>query len=365
MAQEENTTPGEQYQLLVVDDTDGIRDVLEIQLTRAGYAVTLAENARQALDRISADDYDLILLDIKLPDMNGIDLLTRLRESRSILDTPIIVISGLGQTADVVAALRNGANDHVTKPFDLAVVLARIKTQLSLKRLKQINDRFLKIASHDLKKPLLLILDAARQLRGEFSPGRPMAEDGKGTLDLIIESGEYMRRIIEELLELRAIRDGGVRLAKAPADLNAIARQAVERNAAYAKSKGIEIQARLEPGLPQIRADDFQLMQVLDNLLGNAIKFSPAGSRATVRTHSTDGYVVCEVSDTGPGITDADMKKLFVEYAKLSNVPTGNEMSTGLGLSICKELVLLHGGDIGARNNPGGGVTFQFRLPLE
>jgi signal transduction histidine kinase len=364
MAMEGGGAVEERFNLLVVDDADGVRDVLAIQLGRMGYAVSLAENASQALDLINAGNFDLILLDIRLPGMSGLELLKQLRQSLTPLDTPIIVISGLDQTNDVVTALGSGANDYVTKPFDLAVVLARIRTQLTLKRLKQVTDRFLKVASHDLKKPLLLMLDAARQVKTEHAAGTPMTPDGQETLALIIESGEYMRRIIEDLLELRAIRDGHLRLVKLPTDIGAVVRQAVTRNMTQAKAKGIELRMQFETGLPPIPADDFRVLQVLENLIGNAIKFSPAGRPITVFTRREPGYLMCEVTDAGPGIPENEMGRLFLEYATLSNRPTGGEQSTGLGLSICKELILLHGGEIGVHNNPGGGATFWFRLPL-
>jgi signal transduction histidine kinase len=120
---------------------------------------------------------------------------------------------------------------------------------------------------------------------------------------------------------------------------------------------------QFETDLPVIRADDFRITQVLENLVGNAIKFCPRGARITVATRRDGDGLRCEVADTGPGIPEDELEQLFVEYANLSNRPTGSESSTGLGLSICKELVTLHGGEIGARNNPGGGAIFWFSLP--
>ena len=364
MADRERNTTEAQYYLLVVDDNDGMRDVLEIGLKRKGYAAATAQSAHQALEMISRRDFDLILLDIKLPDMSGLKLLKILRQARSILDTPIIMLSGMAETAEMVEALQNGANDYVTKPFDLPAVLARIETQLSLKRHKEFNNRFLKIATHDLKKPVLLILDATRVIKDEQAPGSTISDDTHETLDLIIKSGKYMQRIIEDLLEMRAIKDGHLQLSRVSADLNTIAEQAVERNLEYAKRMGIALQQQLETGLPRIWGDDFRLAEVLDNLIGNAIKFSPEGSRTTVYTRSEDKSVVLEVIDSGPGLADTDMDQLFAEYAQLSNRPTGHEKSSGIGLSICKELIGLHDGDIGARNNSEGGSTFWFRLPL-
>ena len=350
--------------ILIVDDAPGVTDVLVMKLQRDGYEAVIAATAEAAKRHLEAEDFDLILLDIRLPDGSGLDLLKQLRERRSLLDTPIIMVSGLDQTSDVVTALRSGANDYITKPFDLAVVVARIRTQLTVKRLKEMNDHFLRIASHDLKKPLLLVLDVARQLRKEVPPGTAMSEDAHQSLEFLIDSGEFMEDIIMDFLDADALRGQKMRITKHPTDFGAVVRQAVARNAPYAKSKNGELRMEFARDLPNIQADDARIMQVLENLIGNAIKFSPAGSTTVVRTRCESGWIVCEVADTGPGIPEPEMEQLFKRYARLSNAPTGGETSTGLGLSICRELVHLHGGEIGARNNTDRGATFWFRLPV-
>lgn len=355
---------GQREQLLIVDDSAATREVLAIKLGREGYAVAVAGNAHDAKQQLASGAIDLILLDVRLPDGSGIDLLTELRRSRSPLDLPVIVISGMDQSTDVVAALKNGANDYVTKPLDLAIVLARVRTQLALKQLKQAHDGFLRIASHDLKKPLLLMLDIARQVNTQYPTGTPVDANLASTMAMLIESGEFMQHIIGDLIELRAVRDGRLQLNKLPTDLGAAVRQAIARNTPYAEGKGIALRMQFERDLPHIRADDLRLMQVLENLIGNAIKFSPPGAVVTMTTRRTDNGLLCEVSDTGPGIPEPEMDRLFTEYARLSNKPTGDEKSTGLGLAISRQLIRLHDGEIGARNNADGGATFWFRLPI-
>jgi signal transduction histidine kinase len=350
--------------VLIVDDAPGVKDVLGIKLERDGYVVAFADTAAEATEALELHEFDLILLDVRLPDGNGLDLLKQMRQRRSLLDTPIIMISGLDQSEDVVAALRDGANDYITKPFDLAVVAARIRTQVALKRLKEAHEHFLRITSHDLKKPLLIMLDVARQLRADYPPGATVSEDVHTTLGFLIDSAEFMQVIISDLLDLGALRDQKLRLTKRPTDFGAVVRLAVARNLPYANSKGGELRMDFARDLPNIQADDGRVMQVLENLIGNAIKFSPPGGTTVVRSTRDGDWIKCEISDMGPGIPEKEKEMLFKEYARLSNTPTGGEKSTGLGLSICRELVLLHGGEIGARNNPERGATFWFRLPI-
>ena len=364
MQKSDNSPFDRTHRLLVVDDEAVIRELFGIQLRREGYAVSMADCAQQALEMLAAERIDLVLLDMKLPDMSGLDLLQKLRQTYSILDLPVIIISGAGHRDDIVAGLQSGANDYLTKPIDLGIARARVQTQLSLRHLKEINDKFSRIAGHDLKKPVILMLDMARQLQKSNARQDLSAGDLDATLSLLIEAGQYMQQLIESLLELRNTHNGHMTLTRLPTDFGAIVRQAVTRNMGYAKGKGIGLRMEFTTELPPLLADDLRLMQVLDNLVGNAIKFSPAATQITVRTRRADGHILCEVADQGPGIAPDERSKLFVEYARLRNKPTGNETSTGMGLSICREMVTLHGGEIGASDNPGGGTIFWFRLPL-
>jgi len=351
--------------ILVVDDSDGIRDTLSIALEREGYTVTTTGDANEAQDLIGANRFDLILLDVKLPGgLGGLDILGTIRTQYSLLDLPVVMISGSSESDTVVAALQAGANDYLVKPLDMHGVRARIKTQLTLRHFKELNDRFLRTASHDLKKPVMLMLDIAQQLKEHCPPGTAMTGDDHSSLALLIESGEYMQKIISEFLDLSSIQSGRFPISKTTTDLGAIVRQTVARNSGYAKSKDMTLGLKFLSDLPLIVADKTRIMQVLDNFIGNAIKFCPAKSRIVVTTKNDGAWLVCEISDDGPGIADEDMDKLFVEYAKIQNRPTGKEKSSGLGLSICKELILLHDGEVGADNNPEGGARFWFRLPI-
>ncbi len=352
--------------ILVVDDDDGLRAGLAIGLKRDGYAVQLACDAAEAMEKLAHADFDLILLDLRLPGpVDGLGLLNSIRAERSPLNLPIIIISGSSDTVNIVTALRDGANDYVVKPFDASTVRARVRTQITLKALKDVNDHFLRTASHDLKKPIMLMLDVASQIRLTATTGQPMSADDQSALDLLIDTGKYMQQIIGELLDMGAIRAGRVHLQKQSTDFGAIVRQAVAHNLGYAHGKGIELDLKFSPGIPHILADELRLLQVLDNLIGNAIKFSPPKTHVVVSTSADNEQIVCEVADEGPGLSPQDQTHLFQPYQSLSNKPTGNEQSTGLGLAICKELIALHQGDIGAHNNRSGGATFWIRVPIK
>jgi len=274
------------------------------------------------------------------------------------------MVTAKDQSEDVVQALKIGANDYITKPIDFPVLRARVQTQLRLKRLSELKDEFLSIASHDLKNPLSCIMGFASVIESMVSPGEVMTEEIIRFLSKISSQTKVMQRIIEDFLDFQAMEDGQIGLKPGNTDLNAISQSVLERNAAYAEKKFITLDFEPEKSLPLFSADSSRLEQVVQNFVSNAIKFSDKGNRVLVRTGKSEDSVIFEAIDSGPGLRDEDMKKLFVKYARLSNRPTGGEKSSGLGLAICKKIIEMHGGAIGARNNPDSGATFWFRIPL-
>jgi signal transduction histidine kinase len=348
--------------LLVVDDVEMNRDLMSAQLTRRGYQVTTADGGPQALASIEKQRFDLVLLDIRMPGMDGLEVLRRIRQDHSALSLPVIMVTAEDLEDVIIEALQLGANDYLVKPLNLPVAVARIEAQLALSRMAAIKDEVVRFASHDLKKPLLVMQDIAETLQREMAENGALPADTPELLDLIVRTGNNMQRVIGGFLNQEDLQQDPAAAVRSALDLNDVARRSVNANQDYAARKGVNLSHRLT-ALPKVAANDFRLLQVLDNLVGNALKFCPAGAAAVVRTGEEGDEVFVEVTDTGPGLAAADFANLFVKHAQLSNRPTGNESSTGLGLAMCKQLVELDSGRIGARNNPGGGATFWIRLP--
>ena len=350
--------------VLVVDDDNGSRQMLRRLLVRHGYQVTLAESGEAALAAVAEGRFDIVLLDLMMPGMDGFELLCRLRTTQSVIQLPVIMLTGRGEQELVMRAFGEGANDYITKPFDFELVDARIRTQLQMRTLAALKDDMLRIASHDLKKPLMLIGDVADSLLEELQPGAVIGADQIEALTLIQRAGGYMSALIRDFLDLQAMEDGHVALACAPVDLLGLAAEVVQANRSYAEGKGIALTLKDKGERPRALGDVARLRQVLDNLVGNAIKFGPPQTRVEVRVTSGSELVRLEVCDTGPGLSAEDMTKLFQRNVRLSNRPTGGENSTGFGLAICRELVELQGGRIGAHNNDAAGSTFWLTLPV-
>lgn len=350
--------------ILVVDDNEMNRDMLSRRLKREGYDVTLAEDGYQALEMIKNQKFDLILLDIMMPGLSGYEMLPIIRESKSLAELPIIMTTAKDQSDDIVEGLQRGANDYVTKPIDFPVLLARVQTQMKLKNLAQLKDEFIRIASHDLKNPLSTILMSAHIVRDKVPPGTAMPENFHNMLNFIVKRGEEMQRIVRDFLDFQAMEDGKIGLEIAEINLNDVAQEIYDANQDYATGKEITLMKELDMEMPRIHADASRLGQVAQNMVGNAIKFSPKGAIAVIKTFIREGSAVMEICDSGPGLPEEDLAKTFTKYARLSNKPTGGESSSGLGLAICKQMIDLHGGKIGVYNNPTQGATFWFSVPL-
>jgi two-component system, sensor histidine kinase and response regulator len=382
---ETNNRP-EKQTVLVVDDNPENIAILSF-LLRGKYRTKVATSGADALEIASSNEEkpDLILLDIRMPEMDGYEVCRRLKEDESLRDIPVVFLSALNETVDKVKAFSVGAIDYVTKPFHAEEVLARVETHLKIRRLQvelekqnhtlqdyneqlrqlhALKDEFLRIASHDLKNPLTCVAGFADIIDSLTPPGTVMTTETHSWAGKIKAQCLVMQKIIEDFLDFQAMEDGQIKLTREMVDLNELARGVIERNAGYAVKKTITPHLELEQALPLVNADKSRLNQVFENYVSNAIKFSPPGQHVTVCTRKTKTGVLVEVRDSGPGFSDEDMKRLFVKYAKLSNQPTGGEKSSGLGLAICKRVVDMHGGQAGARNNPEGGATFWFELPL-
>lgn len=231
-----------------------------------------------------------------------------------------------------------------------------------LKELNELKNKFLGIASHDLRAPLYLIRAYSEVLKEE-SIGK-INDPQKKLLEKIHTSSEFMKNLLDNLLDISKIESGKCDLDKKEEDFNKLAESQIELHQLIAQKKGIEIKYDLGK-IPPLHCDRNAIIQIMGNFIGNAVKFSPANTQVFVSTAREGENARFSVKDEGPGISREEQKLLFGEFQTLSSKPTGGEKSTGLGLAIVKKLVTLHGGEVGVSSEPGKGSTFFFKLPLQ
>ena len=245
----------------------------------------------------------------------------------------------------------------------LATQKAAVEQQnADLKRLSALKSKFLGMAAHDLRSPIGSIQMFAALLR---DAGYPLSEAQRDSiLDEIVKRSQQMLKLINDLLDLTTIEAGELRLERQQMDLGPFLEETTRWHAVVAGAKDIEVTLH-DVVEGSVRADPIRLRQALDNLISNAVKYSPAGSTVSVGAErSTDAWRL-SVQDQGPGIREDERDRLFQEFARLSAKPTGGEKSTGLGLAITRRVVEAHGGSIGVESTPGQGATFFFTLPDE
>ncbi|HEY3864190.1 MAG TPA: HAMP domain-containing sensor histidine kinase [Verrucomicrobiae bacterium] len=218
-------------------------------------------------------------------------------------------------------------------------------------------NEFLGIAAHDLKNPLGVILGCAEMINFTRDP-----RDVRQMADSIVEAGNRMRGLITDLLDANAIEQGKFASKLEPCDLFALVQKSVENNEPVASRKNISLVLGATPRL-WVKADKAAVLQILDNLISNALKFSPSMTSVHVHTVPEADHMVVLVRDQGPGLSPEDLKKMFGKFTRLTARPTGGESSTGLGLSIVKRLAEAMSGSVQCQSVLGNGATFSLRLP--
>lgn len=352
--------------ILIVDDQEQNIRMVAAVLSAAGYEIVPALSGEQAFKRLRAGTPDLILLDMLMPVMDGLEVCRLIKAEPVWQDIPVIFLSAADDKHLVVKALQSGGVDYVTKPFNQAELLSRVRTHLELKRardqLRQLaedKDELLGILAHDLKNHLAGIKLSAGMLasrRDELPPrSATLAEN-------IEQSTDRMLLFVREFLANQSAER--LTLHPGPLSLTDLVQAAVNRHRDPAAVKNITVEVEVPSSAVTVTADPEALTQVLENLLTNAIKFSPQGSRVKVSvTAPVGGVARCTVADEGPGFTVEDRVKLFQRYGRLSTRPTGGEPSTGLGLSIVKRLVEAMGSLVVLESAPGEGARFRLEMP--
>lgn len=350
--------------ILIVDDTPANLSVLVDTLSESGYHLMVAEDGEDAIAQTARAQPDLVLLDVMMPGVDGFETCRRLKSQPGTREIPVIFMTALTDTAEKIRAFSSGAVDYITKPIQHEEALARISTHLTIRKLRQelqhqlaLKERFMRIAGHDLRNPLCLILMSGELARRSGAP--PAVRE---YLESIQFSAHQMRRIIDTFLNLRKPDDAN-RNPVDRSDVNLIATAVIAQNEPAAERKNLLLTLDLADPLPLAKAEAGCIYQALGNYVSNAIKFHPHGGRIIVRTRLAGERLRAEVRDLGPGVPPAERDRLFTEYSRLSNLPTGGEESNGLGLSIVKQLVEAEQGAVGADFPPEGGSVFWFEVP--
>ncbi|HEY3915675.1 MAG TPA: response regulator [Verrucomicrobiae bacterium] len=359
--------PSQPGRILVVDDLPENIQLVGAMLGRLGHEIIPAIDGPTALKRASLKTPDLVLLDLLMPSMDGFETCRRLRATPEGKDVPVIFLSSAGSKDFIVRGLQAGAVDYVTKPFHQTELVLRVRTQLALKftrdRLAQLacdRERLLALLADDFNKQLETILEQTRSL-SRLADGWPD--------ERVLQLAVNMTRSSEQLVGFVTgfLDAAGKNLALHPVPLSFCdaVKSTVKRYLESAREKEVRLVLEPPPSSENdlVLADEMAVKRVLDNLVSNAVKFSPRKTTVRLSLQSTGRQVQCCIADQGPGFTSEDKTRMFRRFGRLSARPTGGEPSTGLGLSIVRKLTRAMDGDITCQSVPGQGAVFTIGLP--
>lgn len=351
--------------ILIVDDDALIRQFTTDSLSVDGHEVVAAVDGQSAMGILATDGaaFDVVVLDWLMPGLSGREVLEGLRARWSVIELPVIMATSRDASVDIVRALNAGANDYIVKPFDSQVLLARVRSQLRVKRLADLRIQFAELISHDLRGLLTVLKGGTAALKMALPPGRPMTPPAFQLLSNLHDNAMALQTMLEDFLKVKGMDDVLTpQMHSFP--INAVVRQVISFYGAYAMQKGVSIDSALDAVDPSAYGDEKIVRHVLQNLIDNAIKFGSAGTHVVVRTTAVDDRVRVEVKDDGPGIPTQDLADLFVKGKPLTNRPTAGEPTSHVGLPMCRYYLQLHGSDLLAANDEEGGVRFWFTVPL-
>jgi len=361
--------------ILMVDDTPANLELLSGMLRGRGYNVRAAVSGKLALQAARNAPPALILLDINMPGMNGYEVCAQLKSDEKLKDIPVIFLSALSETMDKVKAFGAGGVDYITKPFQLEEVEARVGTHLELRRqkfelqrsydrlreLEKARDTLVHMIIHDLRSPLTAIYAFLELLKDKAKGLLP--EKMILYIDQAMKSATQMIRIIGDILDASKMEGGQMKLMLAECDLAA----AVTESVSGLKPLFEDREIRFTPPEKQVKviADSELVLRVIQNLVSNALKFTPDGGHIELDLKPDGDQVRLSVRDDGPGIAPEYREKIFEKFAQVE-LPAGRQQfSTGLGLTFCKLAVEAHGGRIGVDSEEGKGSCFWFELPVK
>jgi signal transduction histidine kinase len=365
--------------VLVVDDEQSVATTIKAILELDGSEVTAVTSGTEALAQIREHEFDVVLTDLRLDDLDGIEIL---RETQKLWpDTVSIMLTGYASLESAVTALRSGAYDYLIKPSDVDELRATIGRALERRRLRQrlveleqldkLKTQFLSMASHELRTPLTAVSGFIQIARRRMSrlgaasdiptPWREEAQKADETLEMANRQGKKLARLIDELLDVSRLQQGRVEMRLAEMELADVVREVAERMRLL--SKGHEIETKIE-GVAPVVADRDRIEQVFENLVGNAIKYSPDAGRILVSMQVNGANAIVSVRDEGIGVAPGEVEKIFGLFYRSPDPRADHVGGLGLGLYISREIVSRHHGRLWAERNAGVGTTFHVTLPL-
>jgi signal transduction histidine kinase len=369
-----------QEQILVVDDEESVRRLLQQTLSRFGYTVTTASDGEEALALCRTHSYALVLTDLKMPRLGGKELLLQIKDHTP--ETEVIMMTAYPTIDDAVHTLQTGAYDFILKPFNLMVLEKTVHRCLERRQLRKdldgerrlrrklmeldrLKSEFLSNVSHELRTPLHIMLGHIDLLRTASKAGA--LTETHNAAGHIEGHARHLLSLISDLLELVSLENGKKDLVYVAVDIGALLTDISESIASRAREKSLQVNIEHDGNLVTMRTDPLCLERILRHLCDNAVKFTASGEICiATRPVQQHGQYMAEfiVSDTGIGIAPEQYVKIFETFQQVDGSSTRQYGGLGIGLALCRKLVDVLGGSINVESEIGKGSTFHILLPM-
>ncbi len=359
--------------ILIVDDIPKNIQIIGSILKDYKYDIEFATNGKEALEWLFTKKFDLVLLDIMMPEMDGFEVCHKIKEQNELNDTEIIFITAKNDSESIIKGFDLGAIDYITKPFNKKELLARIKTHLTIieqrKELEQANAFKIKLFSiigHDLRDP---IGSLKNYIKAYLDEQQDIDKNVKNFMEDISDIAENAFHILDNLLSWAKSQTGKIGFFPKQNDLYHLVEKNLQLFKKIAKNKKIQIKIDdiLNPSFAYFDAELISI--VIRNLLGNAIKFTPPNGNITISAEqaikSGKNFLQISVKDNGIGIKKEHLHKIFDKSEPFTTFGTQNEKGSGLGLTICQDFIELNNGKIWIKSKENKGSEFIFTVPMK
>lgn len=362
--------------ILLVDDKEENLYSLESMLAEDGREILKATSGQEALRIALDEEIALILLDVQMPGMDGYEVADLLKSAKRTQKISIVFVTAISKERQyMLKGLNAGAIDYLFKPLDTDVTRSKVETLLRMHQqqveIEQMNARlrqldaeknfFLGMAAHDLRNPIGNIQTLAQLLREEAEPR--LKDEERTYLAMITQASRSMVDLLNNILDITKIESGQASALCEDLGLSGLLQECISHHKVAADAKEIHLSYSTRREHIRIRANRTQFLQILNNLVSNAIKYSHRKTAVEITAeHSLTGEITIKVIDQGQGIPAHEHNKLFKPFTRTSVTTTSGESSNGLGLCIVKRLVEGHGGRIWVESQPGKGSTFAFTV---
>lgn len=365
------------YKILIVDDVMSNVLLLKVLLTNEKFNIVTADNGRQAIEQVKTENPDLILLDIMMPDMDGYEVAKHLKKDSSAADIPIIFLTALNSSSDIVKGFQVGGNDFISKPFNKEELIIRVNHQISLVAAKRIilaqteelrkaimgRDKLYSVIAHDLRSPMGSIKMVLNMMILNL-PSSVIGTEMYELLTIANQTTEDVFAVLDNLLKWTKSQIGKLEVVTQDVNLVKVSQDVIEIVSMIAGLKKINVNFNAPEEL-MVRADLDMIKTVVRNLLSNALKYSYEDSEIFVTVEKEGDKAIFRVQDYGCGIPEENKAKLMNPDTHFSTYGTKKEEGSGLGLLLCKVFIENNNGELWFVSEKDKGSTFSFSLPLK